>query len=247
MDLLPLVVLATHPMNTLDRTAPAAKSIAMNLLRSHFLKRLMDIVGASIAVILFSPILLVVAVVVWKTMGSPIFFTQIRPGLNERPFKIMKFRSMKNAVDAQGNPLSDEQRLTPFGALMRSLSLDELPQLFNILKGDMSIVGPRPLLYEFFPYYTDTDMRRHEVRPGVTGLAQINGRNNLNWDARLAMDIEYVDNWSVWLDIQIIFKTILTVIRRDGVTTEGHATFLRLDDYRKGQGVVPLARPIPKY
>jgi sugar transferase EpsL len=206
------------------------------MLRSQFLKRAMDILGAGIALILFSPLLLVVAGLVLVTMGRPILFRQTRPGLNQKPFEVLKFRSMKNATDAEGKPLSDEARLSKFGALLRNLSLDELPQIINILRGDMSIVGPRPLLYDFFPYYSPEEMRRHEVKPGITGLAQINGRNNLNWDARLKMDVDYVDRWNVWMDIQIIFKTVWTVLAREGVTTEGHATFLRLDDYRKGLG-----------
>lgn len=195
----------------------------------------MDVAGAGLALVLFSPILLVTAITVWATMGRPVLFQQVRPGLNQKPFKIFKFRSMKNAVDGQGRPLSDAERLTKFGILMRNFSLDELPQLFNILNGDMSIVGPRPLLFEYFPYYTPTEMRRHEVKPGVTGLAQVNGRNNLNWDARLAMDVEYVDHWTVWLDVRIILKTIRIVLKREGVTTDGHATFLRLDDARRGR------------
>lgn len=199
----------------------------------QIIKRIMDICGSLAGLIILSPILLVVAIIVRLTMGSPIIFTQIRPGLNQKPFKIIKFRSMKNAVDANGKPLSDAERLTKFGEIMRSLSLDELPQLINILNGEMSIVGPRPLLFDFFPYYSEIEMRRHEVKPGITGLAQVNGRNNLNWDDRLKMDIEYVDNWSIPLDIKIIFKTILVVIKRDGVKTDGHATFLRLDDYRR--------------
>ncbi len=206
------------------------------MLRSKILKRAMDIIGAGIALLLFSPLLIVVALLVLVTMGRPVLFRQTRPGLDQKPFEILKFRSMKNAYDAQGNPLSDEARLSKFGAILRGLSLDELPQIINILRGDMSIVGPRPLLYDFFPYYSAEEMRRHEVKPGITGLAQINGRNNLNWDDRLKMDIEYVDRWNVWLDIQIIFKTIWTVLAREGVQTEGHATFLRLDDYRKGLG-----------
>ena len=206
------------------------------MLRSQFLKRAMDIVGASIALVLFSPLLIVVSLLVLATMGRPVLFRQKRPGLNEKPFEILKFRSMKNATDAEGKPLSDEARLSKVGALMRSLSLDELPQIINILRGDMSIVGPRPLLYDFFPYYSPEEMRRHEVKPGITGLAQVNGRNNLNWDDRLKMDVEYVDHWNMWMDIKIIFKTVWTVLAREGVQTEGHATFLRLDDYRKGLG-----------
>lgn len=205
------------------------------MLNKFIVKRAIDICGATSGLIILSPVVAVVAIMVFATMGSPIIFTQSRPGLNKQPFKIMKFRSMKNAVDARGKPLSDEQRLTKFGKLMRSLSLDELPQLINILKGEMSIVGPRPLLFDFLPYYSEIEMRRHEVKPGVTGLAQVNGRNNLNWDERLKMDVEYVDNWSIWLDIKIIIKTILVVIKRDGVKTDGHATFLRLDDYRENR------------
>lgn len=203
------------------------------MLRSKIIKRGFDICASAVALIIFSPVIAVVAVMVLATMGRPIFFRQIRPGLRGKPFEILKFRSMKNATDASGKPLSDAQRLTKFGDIMRSYSLDELPQLINILKGDMSVVGPRPLLYDFFPYYTVREMRRHEVKPGVTGPAQINGRNNLNWDDRLGMDVDYVDNWSLWLDIKIIIKTVMVVLKRDGVKTDGYATFLRFDDYRK--------------
>lgn len=205
------------------------------MLRSKILKRGFDICASAVALIIFSPVIAVVAVMVLLTMGRPIFFRQIRPGLNGKPFEILKFRSMKNATDSSGKPLSDAQRLTRFGDIMRSYSLDELPQLINILKGDMSVVGPRPLLYDFFPYYTAKEMRRHEVKPGITGPAQINGRNNLNWDDRLEMDVDYVDNWSLWTDIKIILQTILVVLKRDGVKTDGYATFLRLDDYRRGK------------
>ena len=201
----------------------------------HILKRCMDILGAAIALILFSPFLIITAIGVWLTMGSPIIFSQIRPGQQRRAFRIYKFRSMKNAFAKDGTPLSDAERLTKFGATIRALSLDELPQLWNILKGDMSMVGPRPLLYDYFPYYTETEMRRHEAKPGVTGYAQVNGRNNVNWDDRLAMDVWYVDNRSIWRDIMIILKTVLIVLKREGVTNDGHATFLRLDDYRKSK------------
>lgn len=199
----------------------------------YCMKRTLDITGALGGILLFAPVMLAVALGVRLTMGGPVLFRQTRPGLNRAPFSIYKFRSMKNASRPDGTPLSDAERLTPFGNLIRQLSLDELPQLFNILKGDMSIVGPRPLLFEFFPYYSEEEMRRHEVKPGVTGWAQIHGRNNLNWDERLQMDIWYVDHWSPWLDIKIIFRTIGIVLRRDGVQTDGHATFLRLDDYRR--------------
>ncbi|MEK6746306.1 MAG: sugar transferase [Pseudomonadota bacterium] len=201
------------------------------------IKRGFDIITAIIALIIFGPIIAVVSAMVLATMGRPIFFRQIRPGLKGKPFEILKFRSMKNETDNKGNPLSDEERLTKFGDMLRSYSIDELPQLINILKGDMSVVGPRPLLYDFFPYYTVQEMRRHEVKPGVTGPAQVNGRNNLNWDDRLKMDVDYVDNWSLWLDIKIILKTVLVVLKRDDVRTEGYATFLRLDDYRKEKEV----------
>ncbi|MEQ1704418.1 MAG: sugar transferase [Rickettsiales bacterium] len=206
-------------------------------MKSKIIKRGFDIVTAIIALIIFSPVIAVVSAMVLATMGRPIFFRQIRPGLKGKPFEILKFRSMKNETDSKGNPLSDEERLTKFGDMLRSYSIDELPQLINILKGDMSVVGPRPLLYDFFPYYTAQEMRRHEVKPGVTGPAQVNGRNNLNWDDRLKMDVDYVDNWSLWLDIKIILKTVLVVLKRDDVRTEGYATFLRLDDYRKEKEV----------
>jgi sugar transferase EpsL len=216
------------------------------MLKSRTIKRGMDICGASLALIIFSPIIALVSIMVLATMGRPIFFRQIRPGLNKKPFEIIKFRSMKNELDAKGNPLSDEQRLTHFGNLIRDYSIDELPQLINILKGDMSIVGPRPLLYDFFPYYSEYEMRRHEIKPGVTGPAQVNGRNNLNWDDRLKMDVDYVDNWSLWIDIKIILKTFLVVLKRDDVKTEGHATFLRLDVYRKGMNEAGIDTQIKK-
>ena len=199
----------------------------------YFLKRLIDICGVLAGLLLLSPVMILVAVGVRLTMGAPVLFKQKRPGLREVPFHIFKFRSMKGGQDDHGRLLSDADRLTTFGTFIRNYSLDELPQFFNILKGEMSFVGPRPLLYDYFPYYSLTEMRRHEVKPGVTGWAQIHGRNNLGWDERLAMDVWYVDHWSVWLDIKILCKTVLTVLRREGVTTDGHATFLRLDDARR--------------
>jgi lipopolysaccharide/colanic/teichoic acid biosynthesis glycosyltransferase len=201
----------------------------------HWLKRSMDIAGALVALVVFSPILLWATVMIYATMGGPLFFRQVRPGLNEKPFSILKFRTMRNATDRNGKPLSDAERLTGFGARMRQWSIDELPQFINILKGEMSFVGPRPLLYDFFPYYTPEEMRRHAVKPGITGAAQIQGRNDLDWDTRLKLDVWYVDHWNIWVDIAIIFKTVLTVIRREGVTTQGHATFLRLDDDRRAR------------
>ncbi len=202
-----------------------------------FLKRMLDILGALTGLILASPILCVTAVLVYRTMGSPIFFKQVRPGLNQKAFSILKFRTMRNAVDAEGKSLSDAERLTKFGDFMRRASIDELPQFINILKGEMSFVGPRPLLFEFFPYYTPTEMRRHEVKPGVTGWAQVHGRNNLDWDKKLAMDVWYVDHCNLWLDIRIILKTIMVVLKREGVAQDGHATFVRLDEARAGKKV----------
>jgi sugar transferase EpsL len=199
----------------------------------HIFKRLLDVCGALGGLIVFTPIMLLVAIGVRITMGAPVIFKQKRPGLNEQPFHIYKFRSMKNGHDDHGRLLSDGDRLTKFGTFIRNCSLDELPQFFNILKGEMSFVGPRPLLYDYFPYYTPTEMRRHEVKPGVTGWAQIHGRNALNWDDKLAMDVWYVDHWSVWLDIKIILRTVKIVLAREGVNNDGHATFLRLDDARK--------------
>lgn len=199
----------------------------------HFLKRLMDITGALVGLALAAPILLWAGVMVWRTMGTPIFFKQVRPGIHKKAFAILKFRTMKNATDKDGKPLGDAERLTKFGDFLRRSSIDELPQFLNILKGEMSFVGPRPLLFEYFPYYSETEMRRHEVKPGVTGWAQIHGRNNLDWDKKLAMDVWYVDHANLWLDIKIIIRTILVVLRREGVAQDGHATFLRLDDARR--------------
>ena len=207
----------------------------MNKPINRFLKRTMDIVGALFGIVLFAPVMLATAIGVRITMGSPVIFKQTRPGLHQKPFGIYKFRSMKSGQNDHGVVLSDADRLTKFGTFIRNYSLDELPQFFNILRGDISFVGPRPLLFDYFPYYTETEMRRHEVKQGVTGWAQIHGRNNLDWDKRLAMDVWYVDHWSLWLDIKILLRTVRAVIKRDGVTQDGHATFFRLDDARRAQ------------
>ena len=191
------------------------------------LKRLLDIIAASIALILLSPIIIVVAILVNKKLGSPIFFQQVRPGLGGKPFKMVKFRTMLDAVDSQGNPLPDEVRLTDFGKFLRSTSLDELPELWNVLKGDMSLVGPRPLLMEYLPLYSADQARRHEVRPGVTGWAQINGRNAISWEQKFELDTWYVDNQSLWLDIKILFLTVWKVVHRDGISAAGEATMSR--------------------
>lgn len=188
------------------------------------LKRLFDISAAALALLILSPVLAIVAWQINRIMGSPVLFRQIRPGLNGKPFEMIKFRTMKDAVDAQGNPLPDSERLTPFGQFLRSSSLDELPELWNVLKGDMSLVGPRPLLMEYLPLYTPEQYRRHEVRPGVTGWAQINGRNALSWEEKFRLDVWYVDNRSLWLDIKILFLTVKKVVVRDGISADGEAT-----------------------
>ncbi|MGP4953541.1 sugar transferase, partial [Psychrobacter sp. T6-1] len=159
-----------------------------------------------------------------QQLGSPVLFRQTRPGLYGKPFKMIKFRTMKEAIDAKGNPLPDEARLTSFGHMLRNMSLDELPELWNVIKGDMSLVGPRPLLMEYIPLYNDEQLRRHHVRPGITGYAQINGRNAISWDEKFALDIWYVDNRSFWLDMKILFKTVKKVILKDGINADGEAT-----------------------
>ena len=191
------------------------------------IKRLVDILASGLALIMFSPVIIVVAILVHRKLGSPIFFQQVRPGLGGKPFKMVKFRTMLDAVDSQGNPLPDEVRLTDFGKFLRSTSLDELPELWNVLKGDMSLVGPRPLLMEYLPLYSADQARRHEVRPGVTGWAQINGRNAISWEQKFELDTWYVDNQSLWLDIKILFLTVWKVVHRDGISAAGEATMSR--------------------
>lgn len=181
------------------------------------MKRLIDISISLIALTLLSPVFLLVAYKVRKELGSPIFFIQHRPGKDGKLFGMIKFRSMKNAVDAQGNPLPDEERITPFGQKLRSTSLDEMPQLINVLKGDMSIVGPRPQLAEFMEHYTEYQHRRHEVKPGMTGLAQVSGRNNLTWEEKFDYDVHYVDTNNVLLDFKIMFKTVLVMLNKEGI------------------------------
>ena len=181
------------------------------------MKRLLDIIIASIALILLSPIFLIVAYKVRKNLGSPIFFFQERPGENGQIFKMMKFRSMKDAFDKEGNPLPDDQRITPFGHKLRATTLDEMPQLINVLKGDMSIVGPRPQMKDFLEHYTPEQMRRHEVKPGMTGLAQVSGRNNLSWEEKFDLDVEYVDTHSILLDFKIMLKTVEVMLKKEGI------------------------------
>ena len=188
------------------------------------LKRLLDIIIASIALILLSPLYAFVAYKVKKNLGSPVLFRQVRPGLHGKPFEMIKFRTMKDALDEQGNPLPDSERLTPFGKMLRSTSLDEMPELWNVIKGDMSVVGPRPLLMEYLPLYNKEQAKRHDVRPGMTGHAQVNGRNAIGWDEKFKLDTWYVENQSVWLDFKIMLKTVKKVIAKDDINEAGEAT-----------------------
>ena len=188
------------------------------------MKRLLDIVIAGTALIVLALPLAVVALMVRKWLGSPVLFRQVRPGLHGRPFEMVKFRSMTTARGAEGELLSDSERLPAFGRWLRATSLDELPELWNVLKGDMSLVGPRPLLMQYLPLYDEQQKRRHEVRPGVTGWAQVAGRNALTWDEKFAADVWYVDNRSLWLDLKILWMTVATVIRKEGISAGGEAT-----------------------
>jgi len=193
------------------------------------MKRLIDIAGASAGLLLLSPLLAVAAILVFWRMGSPILFAQLRPGLRGRPFRMLKLRTMLDARGSDGQMLSDSERLTPLGRFLRSTSIDELPGLWNVLRGDMSLVGPRPLLMDYLPLYSAEQARRHDVRPGLTGWAQVNGRNALGWDAKFALDVWYVDNRSLWLDIRIILMTLAKVLKRDGISAEGEATMSRFE------------------
>ena len=188
------------------------------------LKRLLDIIIATTALILLSPLYAFVAYKVKKNLGSPVMFHQIRPGLHGKPFEMIKFRTMKDAMDAQGNPLPDSERLTSFGKMLRSTSLDEMPELWNVIKGDMSIVGPRPLLMEYLPLYSPEQAKRHNVRPGMTGHAQVNGRNAISWEEKFKLDTWYVENHSILLDFKIMFKTVHKVLAKDDISAEGDAT-----------------------
>lgn len=188
------------------------------------MKRGIDLVFSVLGLIVMALPLTVLAIVVRIRLGSPIFFTQTRPGLGGRPFEMFKFRTMTTERDGKGTLRSDSERLTDFGRWLRAVSLDELPELWNVLKGDMSLVGPRPLLMEYLPLYSPTQARRHEVRPGITGWAQVNGRNALSWQQKFELDVWYVDHRSVWLDIRILWMTLRSVIRREGISAAGEAT-----------------------
>jgi sugar transferase EpsL len=190
-------------------------------------KRLMDVFGAGVGLLLLSPVIAVTAVVVRAALGRPVLFRQERPGLHGRPFTMFKFRTMLDARDAAGTPLADDRRLTRVGRILRGTSLDELPALWNVLRGDMSLVGPRPLLMEYLPLYSPLQARRHEVRPGITGWAQIHGRNAVGWEERFVLDTWYVDNRSLLLDLRILLMTVGSVLARHGISQEGHATMPR--------------------
>jgi lipopolysaccharide/colanic/teichoic acid biosynthesis glycosyltransferase len=197
------------------------------------LKRLLDIIIASTALILLAPLYAFVAYKVKKNLGSPVLFRQVRPGLHGKPFEMIKFRTMKDAVDANGEPLPDSERLTAFGKMLRSTSLDEMPELWNVIKGDMSIVGPRPLLTEYLPLYNEEQAKRHNVRPGMTGYAQVNGRNAIGWEEKFKLDTWYVDNQSTLLDFKIMFKTVHKVLAKDDISAEGEATMTRFTGTEK--------------
>ncbi|WP_260955213.1 sugar transferase [Pseudomonas citri] len=188
------------------------------------MKRVIDFAGALMGLIILSPVILIVALLIKRRLGGPVLFRQARPGREGKPFEMIKFRTMRDAYDHNNVPLPDAQRMTPFGSFLRSSSLDELPELWNVLKGDMSLVGPRPLLMEYLPLYNERQYLRHTVRPGVTGWAQINGRNALSWPEKFELDVWYVENRSFWLDLKIIALTVKKVVKKDGISASGEAT-----------------------
>lgn len=196
------------------------------------MKYFFDFIVALLVLIVFAPVLLVLVYLVRKHLGAPVFFTQDRPGLNGKVFKMVKFRTMNSACDTSGKLLPDEQRLTRLGRFLRATSLDELPELWNVLKGEMSLVGPRPLLVEYLPLYSAEQGRRHDVRPGITGWAQVNGRNAISWEQKFKLDVWYVENRSFWLDIRILFLTVKKVLIRDGISQQGEATMSRFTGSR---------------
>ena len=195
------------------------------------MKRILEFFGALYLIILLSPLMASIAILIAFTLGRPVIFKQIRPGLHGRPFYLYKFRTMTDCRDKNGQLLPDEDRLTPFGKWLRKYSLDELPQLFNVIKGDLSFVGPRPMIMDYLPLYTPEQALRHEVKPGITGWAQVNGRNAISWEEKFALDLWYVENQSIWLDLKILFLTIIKVVRSEGISHEGFSTMPKL----KGQ------------
>lgn len=196
-------------------------------------KRSFDVIASALGLILLAPIMLLLAWCIRRKLGSPVLFRQVRPGLNGKPFKMIKFRTMRDALDDEGRPLADDMRMTAFGSFLRATSLDELPELWNVLKGDMSLVGPRPLLMEYLPLYDAEQLRRHEARPGVTGWAQVNGRNALSWEEKFKLDVWYVDNRSFLLDLKILVLTVKKVLIRDDISAEGQATMSKFTGTRK--------------
>lgn len=197
------------------------------------IKRMLDVIISLVSLVVLLPVVLLVAALIASGLGRPVFFRQTRPGLRGHPFQMIKFRTMRDAHDEQGNPLSDAQRLTPIGRKLRTTSLDELPGLWNVLKGEMSLVGPRPLLMEYLPLYSPKQARRHEVRPGVTGWAQVNGRNAIDWDQKFALDLWYVDNHSLSLDLKILWMTVAKVFNREGISADGEATMPKFTGKQK--------------
>ena len=199
------------------------------------MKRIIDLSGSLFGLAILSPLLILLFFMVWFKLGWPVFFIQERPGKKCNPFRIIKFRTMTHSSDPHGNMLPDQMRITGLGRIMRKNSLDEISELFNVLKGDMSLVGPRPLLTKYLPYFTEREKTRLEMRPGITGLAQVSGRNLLEWDDRLEVDVQYVENFSIWLDIKILFITVINVIRQRGVLAVSSEFVPDFDDYRKDQ------------
>ncbi len=197
-------------------------------------KRLVDFVASALGLLLLAPVIALLAWQIRRKLGSPVLFRQTRPGLHGKPFQMVKFRTMRDATGPDGQPLPDADRMTPFGGFLRAASLDELPELWNVLKGDMSLVGPRPLLMEYLPLYSPEQARRHEVRPGVTGWAQINGRNALSWKEKFRLDVWYVDNQSFWLDLKILALTVKKVFVREGISAAGEATMSKFTGSPRG-------------
>ena len=187
-------------------------------------KRLFDIFSSIIGLLVLAPVVLIIAFLIQRKLGSPILFRQVRPGKDEKPFEMIKFRTMRDAIDKNGSPLPDSERVEPFGNFLRNSSLDEIPELWNVLKGEMSLVGPRPLLMEYLPLYSTEQARRHNVRPGITGWAQVNGRNAISWEEKFKYDVWYLENQSFWLDMKIIWMTIKKVMAREGISADDHAT-----------------------
>lgn len=214
-------------------------------MQGSFCKKAMDLLFVILSLVFVAPVLIVVAALVWAKHGWPVLFSQQRAGINGNPFCLYKFRTMTNERDSDGKLLPDGQRLTPFGRILRNTSLDELPEIFNVIKGDMSLVGPRPLFLRYLPYYTNQERLRHTVKPGITGWAQIHGRNYLPWDERLALDVWYVENWSPWLDFKILLQTVDKVITRDGVSADPDDVEADLDQERRDKVEVQAATVPP--